>query len=520
VYVFKQTISHKALHHKNQQIKTMQIISTTKLNISKPNSLVNMYLINISTTFSLVIIFCFGILNQAVAQKYMLNIDIKNYANDTIIVGHYYGERQLVKDTLIANGKGKFVWNQEEKPLPGMYILVLKPENNFVQFFVNNEDSKISLSLDEKDLSAAKFKGSKENTLFYDYLDYLKGKRILADTLRAKIDRADKLSTVDTASKDLLDQLDKDVKAKQRMLIEEYPTSSLALLIRANNEIEVPKFEGTEEEQKYKRYYYYRSHYWDNIDIPHISLIRSPFMHGKVDFYINKLSSQYPDSLIKTIDTVLTRLLPNPEVYKYYLADFLNKYASMKMVGYDAIYTHLVDKYYSEGKASWVSEETLTKMKENANELRPLLIGKKMPDFTTYEQDGKAVRLYDVRSKYTLVVFWAPDCGHCKKIMPNIVDFYAKNKDKGVKVIGVCTKGGDKVGTCWEGVIEKNMQDFVNTADEYQRYNSQIRIKSTPKLFILDENKEIIIKDFPAEEIDKIFNEIFEMTENQRTAKE
>lgn len=76
-----------------------------------------------------------------------------------------------------------------------------------------------------------------------------------------------------------------------------------------------------------------------------------------------------------------------------------------------------------------------------------------------------------------------------------------------------------KYKTCWPAVKEKGMEDFINTADEYQRYNMKVRIKSTPKIFILDEKKEIIIKDIPAEELDKIFNEIVSFEEKKRTQK-
>ncbi|MBK7637209.1 MAG: thioredoxin fold domain-containing protein [Saprospiraceae bacterium] len=142
----------------------------------------------------------------------------------------------------------------------------------------------------------------------------------------------------------------------------------------------------------------------------------------------------------------------------------------------------------------------------------------KNADITTYKEDNTPVRLYDINSPYTIVIFWAPDCGHCKKIMPDVVSFYKKNKDK-VKLISICTKGGENTKTCWPAVKEKGMEDFINTADEYSRYNMKVRIKSTPKVFVLDENKEIIIKDIPAEELDKIFNEIVSFEEKKRTQK-
>lgn len=454
------------------------------------------------------------------AQKFKVNFDIRNYANDTLIVGNYFGEKQVVKDTLFAKGKGKFEWLADTRPDQGVYLVLLKPENTFVQFLVNDTDTGFSLDFDAKDLLTVKFKNSQDNKLFYDYLTFLKDKRVLADTLKAKMDRAKAKNEADKISEKELENLDKDVKKYQANFIEKYPKSITSLLMKSNMEIDLPEFQGPEDTVKYRRYYYYKKHYFDNIDPAHPALIRTPFIHQKVDYYVNKLSNQQPDSLIKTLDFVLNWLEVNPDAYRYYLADLLNKYAQMKMVGYDAMYVHLVDNYYNKGKATWVNEDNLKKMSENADDLRPILIGKPMPDIITYKEDNTPVRLYDIKSPYTVVIFWAPDCGHCKKIMPSVVEFYKKNKDKGVKMLGICTKGGDKTATCWPAVKEKGMEDFINTADEYGRYNQKIRIKSTPKIFILDEKKEIIIKDMPGEELDRIFNEILSFKEKQKVEKQ
>lgn len=79
-------------------------------------------------------------------------------------------------------------------------------------------------------------------------------------------------------------------------------------------------------------------------------MIRTPYLHQKIDYYITKLVNQQPDSLLKSLDLVLRWLEPNAEAYRFYLADFLNRYAQMKLVGHDALYVHLVDNYYSKVK--------------------------------------------------------------------------------------------------------------------------------------------------------------------------
>ncbi len=445
----------------------------------------------------------------SMSQKFNVSIEINNYENDTLIVGNYFGEKQLVKDTLFSKGKGKFLWTDTIQPPQGVYLLLFKPSNNFIQFMVPQTESKFALTCNYKDLTDVKFKGSKDNNLFYDYMDFLKDKRVLADTLRSKIERAKKQNTTDKASQDALDNLDKDVKKQQQEIISKNPNTLTALLLKGNTEIDVPEFADLPaDSSKIRRYYYYKQHYFDNIDMNHPALIRTPFIHQKIDYYINKVSNQQPDSLMKTIDIVLSKLENNPEAYRYYLADLLNKFAAMKIVGHDALYIHMVDNYYRKGKASWISEENLKKMGDEADKMKPTLIGNLIPDITTYHKDGSAVRLYDLKSKFTILFLWDPTCGNCTKSVPFVVDFKEKHKHEDIAVLTICNKGGEKTNTCWPYIEEKNMSKLINTADEYQRYNQKLRVEKFPKIYILDQDKRILIKDFPAEKLDEIFLEI------------
>jgi len=448
-----------------------------------------------------------------------ISVDVKNYDNDTLILGYYYGDKTLVKDTILAKSKGKFQYQVKDSLPEGVYLILFKPDNKFIQYIASKQDKNVQVTADVKDLENVVIKGSTDNELFYEYLEYLKDKRPKADELRSKISKAKEENKPFEEWQKELDDMDKAVEAYQENIITKHPNSVTALLLKSNKEVTIPPFDGSEEEIQVKKYYFYKSHYFDFIDFKHSAVLRTPFLHQKVTNYINKMTPQVPDSINLAIDVVLKKMEHNEDMYRFFLADFVNKYAQMKMVGQDAIYVYLVDQYYSKGKAPWVSEETLQKMVENANDLRPLLIGKKIPDFISYREDGQPVSLYSVKSPYTVVIFWAPDCGHCKKIMPSVVDFYAKNKDKGVKLLAVCTKGGDKAKTCWPAIQEKGMQDFINTGDEYQRYSKYFKIKSTPKIFILDENKEILLKDLPAEELDRVYNEIVKAEEAEKNKK-
>ena len=95
--------------------------------------------------------------------------------------------------------------------------------------------------------------------------------------------------------------------------------------------------------------------------------------------------------------------------------------------------------------------------------------------------------------------------------MPDVVKFYDEYESKGVTLVSVCTKGGEKTKPCMEAVPDKNMEKFINTFDENQRYRRKVYINTTPKIFILDKNKKILVKDIPAKELSNVMENIMKI---------
>ena len=442
--------------------------------------------------------------------QYDIDFELENYDNDTLIVGHYYADKQLVHDTLIAEKKGEFSMEGADTLNLGVYFLLTLPSKSYIQFFINGIDNEFDIKWDVNNNAELEIKGSKDNEIFLKYVKFLGEKRPIADELNKRLTVADSTEVEDKDAVEKLAKIEEDVANFQDKVIREYPESISARFISASKSPDIPDFEEGPENQ-FARFHYLRAHYFDNIDLGDPVNLRTPFLHGRIDYYMKNVTPKDPDSTIRSIDMILNKMEPSPDTYKYYLSYFLNLYAQMKIVGFDKVYVHLVDNYYAKGKADWISEKTLTKMKEQAGNLRNILIGETFPDITTYKIDGTPVRILDIESPYTIVLFWAHDCGHCTKSMPGIVSFYDEYESKGVTLISICTKGNKKMKPCQEAIPKKKMEKFINTFDEYQRYRKVIHIRTTPKIFILDKDKKILIKDIPSKELKNIMPEIIKM---------
>lgn len=451
---------------------------------------------------------------EPAAGGYKIRVKLDNYPQQELILGWHYGEKQYVKDTAEVEADGWFTF-QADTLLPcGVYLLVLKPDNNFIQLLISDNAQTLTITGDAKDaVSTLKVKSSADNELFYEYLRFLNKQRPEADTLRAQLARVKSQPADSARIAGQIADIDRKVKKYQTDLIVKHPNTLSAKIIKGSLEPEVPELTGSDARDIQRRkYYWYRAHYFDNIDLADQCLLHSPILFSKVDYYVQKLTPQHPDSINVALDYVLGRMKNAPENYKYFLIHYLNFYAKSTIVGMDACYVHLAKNYYCSNRAPWMKQEDVEKICDNAARLEPILIGKIAPNITVKDRNNQPVSLWDVDADYTVLFFWDPECGHCKKSAPFMVEFAQKFKDRGIKVFAVCTAVTDKAPDCWKSAEEKGFTDllFLNTYDPYiqSRYKTLYDVKTTPQIFILDRKHEILMKRIGAEQLPTVMEEV------------
>ncbi|MGB4843453.1 MAG: DUF5106 domain-containing protein, partial [Ferruginibacter sp.] len=395
---------------------------------------------------------------------YEIKVKLKGYQEKGLYLAYYYGDKQYIKDTAYRNSNGEFVFKDEKTLESGLYLIVMTPDNEFFQLLIDKEDQQFSVETDVTDiLQNMAFKGAAKNTqLFTNYLKYLSTQGNSMKDLSTKLSAAKNDNAKRKNLQMQIDLLDKKVRSYQQNIISSNKGSLTAAMIKASIRVEPPQFSGDEKEQEFKKWRFAQQHYFDNLDLADGRLLRTPVLHSAVDYYIDKLQIQHPDTLVAAIDNLLTRFSSAEESFKYYLIYFLNKYAKSNLVGMDAVYVHLAQKYYATGKAPWTDEDQLAKIIDNADKLEPLLIGKKAPALKLNERSGQVFELEKSVTEFNILYFWKNNTSRAKKDFKTLKAFYAKYGSKDVGIFAVCMDREDDINKSWEIVDENDITGFTH----------------------------------------------------------
>lgn len=445
-----------------------------------------------------------------------IEVSIDAYESDSIFLGYRRADKIYSKDTTFI-ADGKYVFEGADTLPPGIYLVLMPPDNKFFEFIVTKNEQHFSISAKAPNFfESLKFKGSKENQLMYDYQVFMNEQVELSKKVNEKLEQETDEKKKAKIEKQLA-TIGDGVKAYQKRVKTKHPGTFTAKLIAAFEEPDIPeaplKADGTKDDDF--AFKYYRAHYWDGFDLTDEVFVNSPYLKQKIDRYLDKLTMQTPDSVIVAVDYILERAQKNKQVFRYCLPYLLNKYFKPQIMGMDKVYVHLSDKYYQTGLADWVSEKVLKTITDNAFMMRGVLIGNYAPNVKVQlyspEEEKFTTELtspYDVHSEFTIVFLWKPGCPHCKKMEDKLKPFYEEWKDKGVEIFSISSANHMDLDKAIKDIKDKEMP-WIITADPYQRARAMQRYYGTtlPKLYLLDKNKKIIANRIGVEQLPELIEE-------------
>ena len=467
----------------------------------------------------------------AKADGYKISFTIPQIKDTIAYFGYYFADKKFAHDTVHFNSKGMGTISGKESLDGGIYMLIFPSMKNKYFEILIDKDQTFSLTTDTTDfLKNMKVKGSDELTQFYDYQHKMIAFHERADKLNKEY-RANKKDTAKASGirKELVG-INGEVQDYWKKIATEYPSSLLGKLTKAMMEVKVPKdlkapeyIANKDSALQVIRYVWAKDHFFDNIDLADPRLLRTPIYYQKLNYFITKVVIQRPDSVIKEANKLIKLAEGNKETYRYMVAYMLGYYERSHIMGMDKVFVNIAENYYLNGKADWADSTFLAKIRERVVKIEPNLIGNKAPDLIrmTKQDSSGFTSLYQTDANYIILVFWDPDCGHCKKAIPVIKDIYNTYKKNGVKVFAVNTQVERKD---WDKfILDKDIYNFINVYDPYNfsNFRNFYDIYSTPVIYLLDKGKKIIAKRIDAEQLgelleQKIYPEKFKKEQKEK----
>jgi thiol-disulfide isomerase/thioredoxin len=484
-------------------------------------------------------------------KGYEIKVNFKGNTDSTFYLARYsFGQSYIIDSCKrVKNGVGVFKGKQ---PLDrGVYILANQSRERYFDFLIN-DNQKFSMKAEfPKMINTLRSPDSKENDDLFAYARFFTNKneetqKIVAESKgKSKVDSIKFIKDFQVKTNDEIKKFDEEFMAKHK------GTFAYDFLNLKNEKVptNVPLAKNGRPDSVYQ-YYYYKNHYFEGVNFKDDRIIYTPFFADRIKRYFDVVIVQQPDTIIKELDKVFEKCTEGSLVYNTLLGHFTYKYETDKTMTYDKngktntlekVFVHLADKYITSGRAAGLySDETVTKIKNRINIVRNLLPGARVADlymidtinarqvlkmgFDTAKTTPGATEIYSrnankllplyttlyaVKAKYTLLVFWSVDCGHCQAEIPKLNESLKQLKGKvDFKVYAVQTK--EEFFDRWRKFIIDKKLDFINVFEPVHINNLTDRfdINRTPVIYLLDREKKIIVKNMSSEQAVEIIKNL------------
>jgi len=476
------------------------------------------------------------------AQK--IRIKVLGQKDTTVHLFKYFGQSKYYADTAeMKNGEVVF---DGKKQVPGMLGLLLPEQKNF-EFIYNNEDIHLETASSDY-VKNMKVKKSEENRIFIAYVNFITEKRVEMNKLSEERGKYEKKDDAYKIMSDKIEALDKEVASYQKNLISQHPLKLVGKIVKMTMDITIPEsprdINGKEIDPDF-RFKYYRSHFWDNVDLSCDALVNNQVFHNKLEFYFGKsMMYQYWDTIIPYAFDFCDRLEPKSKMFEYCVGWITSNFGKSDIMGMDKVYLYMVNRYYCsinpEGKspAFWIKDDKIKEICDNIDNKIKLVVGSKPPNLILLDStDTKWYDMYDIDAEYTILYFWDPECGHCKTTTPKLNELYVKKlRARNVEVFAV-GKAIDKDFENWKKFIRDKKLEFINVAFtdklyklalkdpnslvpvpgdpskkpttlESLNYHKTYDISSTPVIYLLDKDKKIIAKRLGISQIEDMLDHL------------
>ncbi len=457
--------------------------------------------------FSICFLILFLCAKESFAQ-YELKIEITGSKDTALILGHYYLDKTYALDTA-RNEKNTYTFKSKDKKLESGIYFLSDLKGRFVEIMIQNE-TKIKLKTKEENWNKYMEvkSASKEMKAYFDYMKH-------SEEINSRFKELEKKNlSKEEFNKELKVLSDENDKMKNQF-INQYPDHLLSKVFNATKPITIPEFEmptkedGTPDSLEWnaKRWYYYKNHYFDNIDLSCAGLLRTPkmvFYETYNRYWNDVMKYERVDTIINYAHNIIAQSKDSKGMKRFLIHNIAERYLQSPYMGHDAIYVNMIKTYYETGIADWVSPSDMDKNIERAHKWENLLLGKQVPDLACMDSAEVWHTTKTCQKDFKILLFWSPGCGHCSVEVPKISKLYKEKKDAySFEVYAINTESDLEA---WKKFISEKELQWINLNGLVANYDwrEYFDVEKTPVMFILDKDNKIVAKNVPADNLENI----------------
>jgi thiol-disulfide isomerase/thioredoxin len=460
-----------------------------------------------TTLFALLFLMINGLHAQVDIQ-----FSVVNAYPDTVVLAKYFGKRVVRINSILKNSQN--VFQIKDHLEPGLYTVFYKRDNTSTDerkttFLVDENNQKFELKITNFLINNAEFVGSNDNVLLKNY------QRSMDSIFTAYRKVKDEwIALEDLPSFESVAYLESLLVQTNNRLIANTNSKLLKSLV-SNFNVKFPTYTGTLESKRSQRQAFYTNDFLNMLntaDKNYSSIEQSIDYFDLYSIYSAdgdpKIVSDRSNALVKKL------LAQNKSLGNYYLNYLFNSFPRMTAHGYDGVTIDLVNNFLNGTDNYDLPTEKIERMKATALKIKTLLPGESLPALTLQKEDKSPFSIQSINSKYTALVVWSPDCGHCKKELPILKSKFEKYKSKGITIATICSKRGNAYAECSNFMTAQNMPaEWLKLNDDSgaSGYVSKLDATSYPAFYLLDENKKFIMKrkgELTDAELEKIFKNL------------
>ena len=441
--------------------------------------------------------------NSLRAQNYEITLKPAKQLDSMIYIGQHFRDDFILLDSTTRRSDGSYLFKGKRSWERGIYAFVRrdvnkkKKETKLVGLtdFAIDGSQKFTITADSTFKAAnMKVSGSEACKEMYAYMGRLSEARAEAKALNEQMKGPDSV-----AARKKSEALTEKMTAYEKSTMEKNKKQLFFQLVKEFSGPEVP-------DEVENKAIYYRTHYWDGVDLSDHSLIYTPDLFNKMNYYFfGVLYHADADTICRYADMTLKKMEGDTVMMRYFM-DFImpRYYRSTKNIGWDQVWCYLVETYYLKGRCGWATPGELESKKKQARFLEKSLIGaygQELIMSDTTQLSSHRISSHRLPQKYVILWFWDPDCHHCQEQTAALIEVYNKLESEGKRIFEVYAVGYEADVEKWKRYVKKHNLPFLNVGGPNVNidYQEAYNVHGAPTMIILNADRQIIMnKSIPA----------------------